>query len=371
MRQVFVLFTGSLCLGLIFASAAMNYRFGASFGQNEFDQILYGSSAAVADLFKAVLLVCLSQSLASRQFGAACAAIVLWVMCLIFSFSSNVGYIAGNRADELSIRTFHADQIKELKKVQQRYQGQLDWHPRHRQLTFVESEIAALMRHNRWRLTKRCTNATTPASTTFCNRYNQLDLEKSLAKEAQKLEARLEELRQELQSLEIGHVTSKNDAQALILARLTGIDLGTLQDKLILLMAILIEAGSSLGLFIASNLKPQSRKNIELSEVTPRKARKSIHGLERILPARQELKSRETDIQKVEEFIQRETCPISGATIGATSLYEAYLENYISESHSKFSQRKFGEIMGALGYREKSRCSSTRRIQYHNLTWRI
>src|SRR5215468_3588501 len=83
--------------GFLAASAVANYFFGASLGRTVWEGVLYGAVGVLAVATNALSPFFISWALAASRRTAAAAIASLWLLCLIYSTSSAVGFAAQNR----------------------------------------------------------------------------------------------------------------------------------------------------------------------------------------------------------------------------------------------------------------------------------
>ncbi len=118
----------------------------------------------------------------------------------------------------------------------------------------MQSEIDGTKNHRYWRLPP-ISVPTTKGKTTraFCDQYHALNAELASAQQAMLLEERISVVKAKLDKA-TGHgnaALTAADPQASVLAKLTGIDLDTIQIALTVMIAVLLEIGSGLGMYIA------------------------------------------------------------------------------------------------------------------------
>jgi cell division protein FtsB len=117
-----------VAVALLLASAAMNYHFGQSFGRTSYEAAIYGSVSVLAVFCNGLCPFFLSWFWEGRRYASALAAGLLWVLCLIYSFSSALGFAAENRSNLIGARlALQADyeaalgQLADLEKTRSQY----------------------------------------------------------------------------------------------------------------------------------------------------------------------------------------------------------------------------------------------------------
>lgn len=244
---------GVLAAGVLLAvSAAMNWRFGLSLGKTELDGQIYGAASAAADCFKALIPFFLFAAIRNKMWSQAAASAVVWVVVTSYSLTSAFGHAALNRFDTAGQREVASQSYKDLRADLQRAQEQLSWVPQHRPAATVQSEMAAAKTNRAWQWTDGCTKAKDKYQRTFCDKYHALAAELGSAEQRGALEARVAETQAALSKTTAGgSVMAEADPQAAVLAKLSGFDVSTIQMALTVFIAILLEIGSSFGMYVA------------------------------------------------------------------------------------------------------------------------
>src|SRR6185295_14695847 len=132
-----------------------------------------------------------------------------------------------------------------------RAQDQLNWIPQHRPAQTVAADIAAVKDQRLWQATSSCAEVSGKTTRDFCAQFHRLTAEEASAVQAEKLEARVAELNGKLSHVAGGTVMAEADPQASVLAKLTGLDIPTVQTVLTIFVALLIEIGSAFGIYVA------------------------------------------------------------------------------------------------------------------------
>lgn len=241
----------ALALVLICVSTAINARFGYSLGGDDVDGVIYAAASIAADGFKAVSLIFAAWAIASRQWLAAIACSVLFLVGTSYSLVSAVGFAGSNRA-EASTQKASPQNIYDRTKAQyERDILKLDGFGVVQTSAEVSQKLQLVRQHPRWKATSGCTDITAKKSRGFCRRYGLLLIEHARSKEAEKLKVSLSKARAQLDRLEGELGGSSGEHQANLVSRLLGTSLGKTELALIILMALLVEIGSGLGLFVA------------------------------------------------------------------------------------------------------------------------
>jgi hypothetical protein len=236
---------------LLVVSAAMNYRFGFSLGKTPTDGQIYGAASAAADCFKALIPFFFFAAIRNRMWSQAVAAALVWTVVVAYSMTSALGHAALNRLDTTGQRAVDAAAYSDLRADAKRAQDQLTWIPAHRPTETVAAELNVLKAQRQWTLTQECTAINGRAAREYCQQFHKLNAEWASAQQSQKLETRIAEIGSKLAKTPGGTVMAEADPQASVLAKITGLDVSTVQTALTIFVALLIEIGSGFGMYVA------------------------------------------------------------------------------------------------------------------------
>lgn len=236
---------------LLIVSAAMNYRFGFSLGKTPADGQIYGAASAAADCFKALVPFFFFAAWRNRMWSQAFAAAVVWVVVTGYSMTSALGHAALNRLDMSGQRAAASADYKDMRADTKRAQDQLTWIPAHRPPETVAAELNVHKAQRFWLVTNECTDVKGKSAREYCQQFHKLSAELASGREAQKLETRITDIGTKLARAVGGSVMAEADPQASVLAKVTGVEIETVQTGLALLVALLIEIGSGFGMYVA------------------------------------------------------------------------------------------------------------------------
>jgi hypothetical protein len=243
---------GVIAAGILLAvSAAMNYRFGFSLGKTALDGQIYGMASAAADCFKALIPFFFFAALRNRMWSQAFAAALVWTVVVAYSMTSALGHAALNRLDTTGQRAVEAAAYKDLRADSKRAQEQLAWIPAHRPGETVAAEVNVLKAQRYWVVTKECTLVTGKGTRDFCQQFHKLNAELASAQQSEKLETRIADIGSKLAKASGGTAMAEADPQASVLAKISGLDVSTVQTALTIFVALLIEVGSGFGMYVA------------------------------------------------------------------------------------------------------------------------
>ena len=208
-------------------------------------------ASAAADCFKALIPFFFFAALRNRMWSQAFAAALVWTVVVAYSMTSALGHAALNRLDTTGQRAVEAANYKDLRADSKRAQEQLAWIPAHRPGETVAAELNVLKAQRYWVVTKECTEVTGKSARDFCQQFHKLNAELASAQQSEKLETRIADIGAKLAKAAGGTVMAEADPQASVLAKITGLDVSTVQTALTIFVALLIEIGSGFGMYVA------------------------------------------------------------------------------------------------------------------------
>jgi hypothetical protein len=357
----------------------MNWRFGFQLGTTEFDGIIYGSASAAADCLKALVPFFIFAAVRNKMWSQAIASGIVWLVVTAYSLTSALGHAALNRQDTAGQRAAQAATYATLSADLERAQQQLSWVPQHRPAATVQGELSGMEARKPFRWSDGCTTVKGRITRQFCNEYAGLKAELGSALQADKLEARISETQTKLAALN-GAGPKVADPQAQILAKLTsaflpGISVEDVQTGLAVFIALLLEVGSGLGMYIAfSQWRIGERKPAPI--IQPAAVAETVPSLPVqvaqpaleapapvVAPQAPETANDNKTEEKVDDGVENFTVPESdverfrrenvvaeeGASLTATELYEDYCAWCDEQSKEPLALPTFGREFADLG----------------------
>lgn len=381
MRHLLGLFGFVAATALVIVSAAMNWRFGFGLGKTEFDGQVYGMASVAADCLKAIAPFLIIYAWKTRKWAQAIAGVALALICTGYSITSGIGFAAINRADNTGERLIKVTNYKDARTELKRLEDKLSWMPKHRPSDAIEADLKAVsstqvkMRGRKRTtvddITKDC-SLTNWVSRKYCPKIFDLKKELAISEEASKIEQRIIALRKKLSIASSTAAAGKSDPQADLIASLFGLKLEDTQTVLILLVSLLVEAGSSLGYFVVFSMwKLDPRKAMLDADRKERRRRSDYADNERdglagsrlndpILTKERLLSDNDNDFEEedfiphdpvrlpkneMERFYEARIIEDEGASTTATELYDDYCAWCADQGSSPMSQIPFGKQM--------------------------
>ena len=381
---------------LLVVSAAMNYRFGFSLGKTPADGQIYGAASAAADCFKALVPFFFFAAWRNRMWSQAVAALVVWVVVTGYSMTSALGHAALNRLDITGQRAAASADYKDLRADTKRAQDQLTWIPAHRPPGTVEAELNVHKAQRFWLITKECTEVAGKSSREYCQQFHKLSAELASGREAQKLETRITDIGSKLARAAGGTVLAEADPQASVIAKVTGMQLETVQTSLALFVALLIEIGSGFGMYVAFAYWRMHGHEPQTIIAAPAAATAPIEAVERTLalppadlseaepaalpaPAQPPSTARlgandnrtpakrllpDSDVQR---FYREEVLATDGSSITLNDLYNSYCNWSEDQEKEPLAMPTFSREFRALGVRKEKMGG---RVRYFDIALR-
>lgn len=335
-KSVFSILGMGAALVMCAVSGAMNYLFMASLGKTPLEGHVLGAASAAADVLKALLPFFIAWSWRDGRVVAAMSGLIAFLFFVSFSLMSALGFAADNRG-------LLVDGRKNLNLAYERMQRELDDIERqsaalsaHRPAAVVSEEIRRHQQSRRWNATKECADATEIQSREYCATYFALRAELAASLEAERLKAASSYLQAEVQKLRAQGAGHDVDPQVSMLARITGIEAERVRLALVIAVAVLVEFGASLGLFLASG----HGSAVEGPLSSPDQAAMSNLPLPKV-------------VGSVEDFCLEGLVAAESSVMDSDQLEPAYAQWCASTGYKPLAaeefQKQFGSIAQAVG----------------------
>jgi hypothetical protein len=237
-------------IGLVAVSLTMNFRFGQSLGGTQWDGLVYGAASACADGFKVILPFAVAYAWRSSHWLATILGAVLWAIFTAYSMTSSLGHSATNRADVAGEKRHDIaiyNDVKHAIGVKQRERDQLQGF---RPAAAIQAEIGSKELDRRWQWSKQCSMPASSDARMFCAAVSRLKAELATALRAAELDRELTALGQKLEQSGGRGATGDADAQVALIGDLLGIDEDNVRLALTVMVSLMVELGSGLGLFV-------------------------------------------------------------------------------------------------------------------------
>lgn len=290
-------------------SAAMNYLFLSSLGKTPLEGQVLGAASAAADVLKALLPFFIAWSWQARRFAAVGTGSLAFVFFAGFSLLSALGFAADNRGVLVEARDTITSAYERMERETRDAETRLTGLPVHRPAAVVLEEIERHRQNRRWIATKECAEATEPQSRDFCAAYFGLRAELAAGQEAERLSGSITALQTEAAQLRGTGAGQDSDPQVSLLSRITGQAPEPVRFALIIAVAVLVEIGASLGLFLASGHGRPAKRDAKPSPLQ--------NDTPPMLVASRPFGS-------VEDFCLAALVPAKGSALAMSELFSAY-----------------------------------------------
>lgn len=328
MRHVFAVLGCIAALIMLCVSAAMNWQYGFNLGKTPFDSHILGAASIAADCLKALLPFFIFTAWRHRNWSQAVGGTALWVVCILYALTSAIGFASLNRSDTTATRAVQAQHYEDLRTQLDQVTEQQKWLQEHRSVGMVEAEIDAAKQHYRWTSSEGCTNATVTLSREFCEGFHKLQAELAAANKSDVLQAQANEIRGKLDKIDVKTVSTVADPQATIIASISGVDIKQVELGLTILITLLVELGSSMGLYVSTSTwrvheqmkrpAPEPAKVVEIVEPKP------VHL--HIQPPRQQEAPLALPRSDIESYFNERIREDDGSSVTALALYDNYCD---------------------------------------------
>lgn len=262
-----VVFGILVSLTFIGGSALLNYRMGFHSADNDVDGNIYGGLAAAGDGLKALSPFVAAWGWKHRDWLATIAATIVFVVFTAYSFTSALGFSSQHRASKQAANAGAIERHDDARATIRRDEARLNQLGPQRSSAEIRqaitNQLQAPLGSGRWTVDQLSTGCTVykPVTRNACANVADLKLEAARSEEAERL------------AVDIRGLTTKKDAPVLqtadpqadaltflgrVLHLIPAEDKKEDQDEkrtaygLALLMAIFIELGSGLGLYIST-----------------------------------------------------------------------------------------------------------------------
>lgn len=250
-------------LGLIAVSALLNFRMGYRSADTEFDGWVYGLGASCGDVLKAISPFMAFWGMRRREWVAMAAAILLFIVFTAYSFTAALGFAAEHRSSKRAANLRDIEHHGDVRGELDRAEASLKLLGAQRSSAEVESAVVTAYRQFVGSSGKTVETASAKctlnrlATRATCLEIAKLGEEVARAKESERLAATVTTLRSELDHRESGASSTSADPQvdaikrAAMVASLT-VESDDISYGLSFLMALFIELGSGLGLYVST-----------------------------------------------------------------------------------------------------------------------
>lgn len=212
---------------------AMNYHFSRSIGVTEFEKNILGVFGVSIDVIKLMALSAASYAWAKGHRLKGSTMFVVWVMAVAYGLLAAFGFAAVTRDSGMKQRIEEARPIKDAI-TKERAAG--------RRFAELEKTIKSAHESKMWESTVGCLDATARLSREFCANYKATKMEFDVLVDTPKI-------MWDTEAAEQMKLAVNADPQIAILSDITGLNTMSLMFALVIFLAVVIEAVTSLGVY--------------------------------------------------------------------------------------------------------------------------
>ncbi|WP_296203173.1 hypothetical protein [uncultured Hyphomicrobium sp.] len=230
-------------------AVAANVKFAWTLGHTDLERYILAAGSVASDLLKAAAPVAFLYFVATKRNWAATSTFVMGFVAVCFSFASALGFVSGERFHAYYSAEAAVQATKDARAEIKKQQADRDWLPVHKPVAVLKAEQAAMEGDRNFRQTSNCANAKGTLEE-WCRTYRQLGVSIAAAQAASEADAAIAKTRDKIE--EKGR--DYTDPQITVISNIIGVDQMKVLVSLIILVVLLIELGSTLGLTIALGL---------------------------------------------------------------------------------------------------------------------
>jgi hypothetical protein len=337
LMRILVLLIGlPVSVGLCIVSMIANWRFGVRLGAEDGDAWAYGLASVCADGLKIILPFAIAWAWQRRKVAEWLAGACLWLVITAYSLVSALSFAAVNREEIAGRKLSEGRVFADLRIELETKRAERTQLPPARPIATIEAEIRSSEQQPRWSASRHCTDTATRDLRLYCERHFKLQAELGIARQAARLDGEASTIKARLDALPANAAARSADPQVDLFKTLSGLGEGTIKAALAVLVCLLIELGSGLGLFVVMSCHRALSDEAETKR-DARTARTLDLDAETLAPI---------DADWARDRLDRNP----GATMGAAELYADYRIWMEARGRSNaLTVTAFGRWMGDLG----------------------
>ncbi len=341
MRWLVLLIGLPVSIGLVIVSMIANWRFGIRLGAEDGDAWAYGLASVCADGLKVILPFAIAWAWQRRKIAEWLSGASLWLVITIYSLVSALSFAAVNRDEIAGRRIAAAQTYSDLRQELEGKRREREALGAVRPTAAIEADIKTSEQQPRYAASRQCTDAQTRDLRLFCERHFKLKAEEGSARRVEQVDAEFAGLMARLAELPQHAAQGGRDPQVELFKSLSGLNDGAIKAALAVLVCLLVELGSGLGLFVVMSCHRALSEEAGTSRPV-RYGRTLEPDAELLAPI---------DADWARDRLNRD----AAATMGAAELYADYRIWMEARGRSNaLTVTAFGRWMGDLGLaREK------------------
>ncbi len=337
MRWLVLLIGLPVSIGLCLVSMIANWRFGVRLGAEDGDAWAYGLASGCADGLKIILPFAIAWAWQRRKVAEWLSGACLWIVITVYSLVSALSFAAVNREEIAGRKLSEGRDFADLRIELEAKRSERSQLPAARPIATIDADIQSSLQQPRWSASRQCTEPTSRDSRVFCERHFKLQAELGVAHQVANLDGELSAIKTRLDKLPATASARTPDPQLDLFKSLSGLGEGTIKAGLAVLVCLLIELGSGLGLFVVMSCHRALSEDADAALSRVADHRKLYIDAEVVAPV---------DADWARERLDR----TAGGMMGAAELYADY--RIWTETRGRgnaLTVTAFGSWMGELG----------------------
>ncbi len=237
---------------MLMVSAYLNAVFMFRLGKTPLDGYVYASAGIAADVLMALCPFFFFAAFRNKEWFRGFFSLILWVALTAFSAQSAIGHLAGSRNDAASSREVASTSYKDARKDLDEARKTLGFIPQHRPTATVLAEISKHKISPAWIQSNECTQPVGNLRK-YCSAYSDLTAELANAMAADKITAKIDDLKAKSETVATANagVVGDSDAGATTISKILGMTPKDTQSLLNMLGAMVLLLGAGLGPYVS------------------------------------------------------------------------------------------------------------------------
>ena len=356
-----------IAVGFCSVSMLANVCFSVSVATTPAEQMLLISISVLLDLFKGLALILAFRLWQRRYRTLAVAALVMGVGSLAWSTIGAVGFVATIRTNTDTVRTSVMEQQSAWATTVRRADERLEAIGLARPVAVIEADISALVvPPHVWTQTRECTEPTSSSRLQrACAPVLKLRRELSAARAAEQLETQITGTRTQLATLP---TIGSTDPQLAALARIFQATEPAMRDTLAIMLAALVELGSTLGLAIARGATQPNTPAIRVTAPKSghRTSRTKLRVIQRTSSfVRTHVAEEQPHHRTIERWVAVSLAVDPSGEVPARAAYASYCDWATRNGVEPCTETRFGTALTQLVMRRRGRKDIRRSGRYY------
>jgi hypothetical protein len=347
MASIIRFFAIAIAIGVGLASVSASVWFGLLWAEGT-EGIVYASIFGGLDALKLLLPTLAAFAFTSGFMWRARAALVLYAALAAWGIASHVGLYSVTKDHTIGGAKEAQSKYEDVRARRLRLETELAELGKPRPVATIAADISTAERNPLFARSLKCVDDTVPASQEFCAKWRSVSAERANAERVVVLRAEIDQADRELRLAGTSAVFRRADPQAEQLSILTGLSPDQVRLSLAVLIAVLVELGSSLTLVIAEAPLQRSRRKQQDAELDQVANARETPGKPVAEP-----QTAPGDLDTVAAWVQDALTRRKSASLICQEARRLYEEAVQAAGGTPVSANAFGRAMSDLGYQRK------------------